>query len=58
MHFASDNSGPVHPKVMAALAAANDGYAMPYGADDLVAEGDWVAWNNPRFGVLPADAST
>ena len=38
MHFASDNSGPVHPKVMAALAAANDGYAMPYGADDLMTE--------------------
>ena len=38
MHFASDNSGPVHPKVMEALAAANAGYAMPYGADDLMAQ--------------------
>lgn len=38
MHFASDNAGPVHPRVMAALAAANDGYAMPYGADDLMVE--------------------
>ena len=37
MHFASDNTGPVHPKVMAALAAANEGYAMPYGADELTA---------------------
>jgi threonine aldolase len=36
MFFASDNAGPVHPKVMAALTAANDGYAMPYGADDLM----------------------
>jgi len=36
MFFASDNAGPVHPKVMQALAAANDGYAMPYGADDLM----------------------
>jgi threonine aldolase len=36
MHFASDNSGPVHPKVMAAISAANDGYAMPYGADALM----------------------
>lgn len=35
MFFASDNTGPVHPNIMAALAAANDGYAMPYGADDL-----------------------
>ncbi len=35
MHFASDNTGPVHPKVMQALLAANEGYAMPYGADAL-----------------------
>ncbi len=38
MHFASDNTGPVHPKVMAALAAANEGYAMPYGADAIMDE--------------------
>ncbi len=38
MFFASDNTGPVHPKIMAAIAAANDGYAMPYGADDLNAQ--------------------
>jgi len=38
MHFASDNSGPVHPKVMQAMVAANDGYAMPYGADALMVE--------------------
>lgn len=35
MNFASDNTGPVHPKVMEALARANDGYAMPYGNDAL-----------------------
>lgn len=35
MHFASDNTGPVHPKVMEALVRANEGYAMPYGNDDL-----------------------
>ncbi len=34
MRFASDNAGPVHPKVMKALNAANDGWAMPYGNDD------------------------
>ena len=34
MRFASDNSGPVHPKVMAALEAANEGWALPYGNDD------------------------
>ncbi len=35
MRFASDNSGPVHPRVMDALAAANEGWAMPYGNEDL-----------------------
>ena len=33
MHFASDNAGPVHPSVLDALGRANDGYAMPYGAE-------------------------
>lgn len=33
MYFASDNSGPVHPKVLEALTEANTGYAMGYGAD-------------------------
>lgn len=36
MNFASDNTGPAHPKVMAALARANEGYALPYGADALM----------------------
>ena len=35
MFFASDNAGPVHPKVMAALNAANEGYASAYGSDAL-----------------------
>ena len=38
MFFASDNAGPVHPKVMEALARANDGYAMAYGADAIMDE--------------------
>ncbi|WP_050928270.1 threonine aldolase family protein [Aestuariivita boseongensis] len=38
MFFASDNSGPVHPEVLATLAEANDGYAMAYGADALMDE--------------------
>ena len=38
MHFASDNSGPVHPEVLAALAEANQGYQMAYGADTLMNE--------------------
>ncbi len=37
MRFASDNSGPVHPRVMEALAAANEGWTMPYGNDDHTA---------------------
>ncbi|MES0824428.1 threonine aldolase family protein [Ruegeria sp. SCP11] len=38
MYFASDNSGPVHPRVMAALNEANQGYQMAYGADTLMNE--------------------
>ena len=38
MFFASDNTGPVHPQIMAALTQANDGFAMPYGADPLMDE--------------------
>ena len=38
MHFASDNTGPAHPEVMAALARANDGWLMPYGADPIMEE--------------------
>ena len=38
MYFASDNSGPVHPAVMAAMAEANQGYAMGYGDDPQMDE--------------------
>jgi len=31
--FASDNAAPAHPKILAALAACNDGVAPSYGAD-------------------------
>jgi threonine aldolase len=37
MNFASDNTGPVHPAIMDAVVAANDGYAMPYGNDATTA---------------------
>ena len=37
MNFASDNWGPAHPAVMAAVAAANEGYAPSYGKDGLTA---------------------
>lgn len=36
MQFASDNAGPVHPDVVAALAAANHGHVASYGADPLM----------------------
>jgi len=35
MNFASDNVTGVSPEIMAALAAANSGTAMPYGADAI-----------------------
>jgi threonine aldolase len=38
MFFASDNAGPAHPSMMEALAKANVGYAMGYGADPITAE--------------------
>ncbi|KGM48216.1 threonine aldolase family protein [Pseudooceanicola atlanticus] len=38
MHLASDNTGPVHPQIMALLAEANAGFAKPYGADPLMEE--------------------
>ena len=36
MFFASDNMGPAHPQIVEALTAANNGFAMPYGADDIM----------------------
>ncbi len=38
MKFASDNNGPVHPKIMEALMRANEGAVPSYGADDLTAQ--------------------
>jgi len=32
-HFASDNSAGIHPEVLAAVMAANEGHALAYGAD-------------------------
>jgi threonine aldolase len=33
-NFASDNTAPVHPAVLAAIAKANEGHAPAYGADE------------------------
>jgi threonine aldolase len=41
--FASDNHAGVHPEVMAAVAAANEGHAAAYGADP------WTARAAQRF---------
>ena len=38
MFFASDNAGPVHPRVMERVIAANTDYAMPYGKDPIMDE--------------------
>lgn len=38
MFFTSDNAGPVHPQIMERLIAANQDYAMPYGADPIMEE--------------------
>ena len=37
MYLASDNTGPIHPQIMEALAEANQGYALPYGNDPYTA---------------------
>ncbi|MCO6383580.1 low specificity L-threonine aldolase [Oceanicola sp. 502str15] len=61
MNFASDNTGPVHPAVMAALVEANDGYAMPYGADPLslrVVEQVREAFEAPEAAVFLAATGT
>jgi len=36
MFFASDNTAPTHPAIMAAIQAANDGYPRSYGTDPLM----------------------
>lgn len=38
MFFTSDNAGPVHPQIMDRVVAANQGSAMPYGADPIMDE--------------------
>ncbi len=35
MNFASDNTAGIAPEILQALVAANDGYALGYGNDDL-----------------------
>jgi threonine aldolase len=35
MNFASDNTAGIAPEILQALVAANDGYALGYGNDEL-----------------------
>ncbi|NWG70770.1 MAG: low specificity L-threonine aldolase [Parvularculaceae bacterium] len=37
MRFGSDNMAPAHPRIMDALARANEGYARAYGGDEITA---------------------
>ena len=37
MNFASDNTAPISPEILAALGQANDGFVSSYGADPLTA---------------------
>ncbi len=46
--FASDNTGPVHPAVLAALADVNSGPAPAYGDDQWTARA--VEWFRGQFG--------
>jgi threonine aldolase len=39
-HFASDNNAGVHPVILAALAAANDGHAPGYGDDECTSRAE------------------
>lgn len=37
MRFGSDNMAPAHPRIMDALARANEGFARAYGGDEITA---------------------
>ncbi|GAB5897315.1 MULTISPECIES: threonine aldolase family protein [Mycolicibacterium] len=59
--FASDNAAPAHPKVIAAIAAANDGAAPSYGDDattQRAAEAIKAAFDSPDAEVLFALTGT
>jgi threonine aldolase len=47
--FASDNASPAHPAVFTVLAGANEGAALPYGADAWTARAE--AWFHSQFGA-------
>ena len=50
MQFASDNTSPVHPKVMEAVMRANEGYASSYGNGSwFFPEFFWAAYKNEMY---------
>ena len=57
MWFTSDNAGPAHPSMLAAITAANEGYCGSYGADPVtgrVQERVREIFEAPRARVLMA----
>ncbi len=59
-NFHSDNVAPVHPDVMSAIASANDGPAMSYGADAISARLDALLGDvfGAEVRVVPAASGT
>lgn len=69
--FASDNNAGVHPEVLAAIAAANDGHVRSYGHDDYTERAEavfrkhfgdearvWFVFNGTAANVLGLQAVT
>ncbi len=55
-NFASDNTAPVHPKIMQALISANDGNVSAYGNDpftETLQAHFRAAFNNPDLRAFP-----
>ncbi|MBT4042409.1 MAG: low specificity L-threonine aldolase [Rhodospirillaceae bacterium] len=60
MNFSSDNASGVAPQIMAALAAANEGHAMAYGADPITkaAEAAFTDLFGRELAVFPVATGT
>lgn len=60
MNFTSDNAAGVSPQIMAALAAANQGHAMAYGADSVTkaAEAAFTELFERELAIFPVATGT
>ncbi|MDP7549368.1 MAG: beta-eliminating lyase-related protein [Alphaproteobacteria bacterium] len=60
MNFSSDNAAGVSPRIMAALAAANQGHAMAYGEDSVTkaAEAAFTELFERELAVFPVATGT